>query len=543
VTNRSRTSGATARPSPPAELRKRAQWVGWRTQKRTAKDGTIKLTKVPYQVNGHDGQARAKAKTDDPATWATYNRALAYLQHGFVEGIGYVFTADDQYTGVDLDACIHDGAVEPAAAAIVARLDSYTERSPSGTGLHVIVRANLNGSGRKSTRNTPWGTGEPYEFATFTAGKYFTVTGDRLPDAPDEIHDRQRELDAIRAEIFGAVAADPALPPSPVPKPAASSTDTTPLSERIDALREADVDVDQTWLRTRRPPPPDDSPSGWCLSLANYAVRASWTDPQIEQLLRAYRSKHNDGDKHDGFYALTIAKARTDWTRDRNKAREQEEAQQVEDAIDTMVVEAAEEQPDSTRMLDAFNRLLTGVGPAAAGLLQQGRDAESVRWVLAMTDGTEVDLGSRIDEQGPVRRALQAGPGRGLKRIKPSRWDAAVDALLSVRQLVDTESDDDVTVGWLQGYLDGRLAAAGDEWNDAAYGKQPFERDGFIHVQMEDFHRYVKRGQGEPIKRADLQRRIIRIGFKSAKVNCGPPGGRKNETSRTFWAIAKERIA
>lgn len=52
------------------------------------------------------------------------------------------FTREDPFTGIDLDACLdpNTGEVTPRAAEIVKLLDSYTEISPSGRGLHIIVR-------------------------------------------------------------------------------------------------------------------------------------------------------------------------------------------------------------------------------------------------------------------------------------------------------------------------------------------------------------------------------------------------------------------
>jgi putative DNA primase/helicase len=75
----------------PAELRERPQWVIWRLEVR---DG--KQTKVPYQAG-----ANGRASTTDPGTWATFDQAVATADRA--DGIGYVFAADDPYTGVDLD--------------------------------------------------------------------------------------------------------------------------------------------------------------------------------------------------------------------------------------------------------------------------------------------------------------------------------------------------------------------------------------------------------------------------------------------------------
>lgn len=95
-----------------------------------------------------------RADSTDPATWATYERALEASEQA--DGIGYVFAADDPFVGVDFDDCRDGDKLDSAVAALILHLDSYTERSPSGSGAHVIIRADLNGS-RNRTRRTPRG--------------------------------------------------------------------------------------------------------------------------------------------------------------------------------------------------------------------------------------------------------------------------------------------------------------------------------------------------------------------------------------------------
>ena len=60
-------------------------------------------------------------------------------------GLGFVFTADGSFVGVDLDDCRDPatGTLDEAATNIIARLDSYTEVSPSGTGVHVLLKGEL----------------------------------------------------------------------------------------------------------------------------------------------------------------------------------------------------------------------------------------------------------------------------------------------------------------------------------------------------------------------------------------------------------------
>jgi putative DNA primase/helicase len=181
-----------APPKALAELQRWPHWVIWRDEER---DG--KPTKVPYQAR----YPERRASSTDPATWATHMAAKSALAQGKGDGLGYVFAEDDEYAGVDLDHCVVDGKVAFGARAIVDRLASYTELSPSGTGLHIIVRAGLNG-GRNRTKTTSWGG----DFETYDRGRFFTITGEHLAGTPTTIESRQEELDAIRAELFPAPA-------------------------------------------------------------------------------------------------------------------------------------------------------------------------------------------------------------------------------------------------------------------------------------------------------------------------------------------------
>ncbi|MBC8356397.1 MAG: hypothetical protein H8E66_30835, partial [Planctomycetes bacterium] len=80
----------------PACLCERPQWVAWKYIER---DG--KPTKTP--INPHTGEF---AKSTDASTWGTFDEAMATCGHDATySGVGFVFTADDPYCGVDLDDC------------------------------------------------------------------------------------------------------------------------------------------------------------------------------------------------------------------------------------------------------------------------------------------------------------------------------------------------------------------------------------------------------------------------------------------------------
>jgi putative DNA primase/helicase len=171
----------------PAELARRPQWVAWRL---VSREGEPKPTKVPY-----DARTGRMASTTDPRTWATFEEAAAFCaHHEWASGVGYVLSADDPYVGIDLDGCRdpRSGRLEPWAKAIVKRLTSYTEISPSGTGLRIFVRGELPPHGRRK------GSIEIYSQARF-----LTITGDHYLAAPDTIQDRPAELLEWHREIFG----------------------------------------------------------------------------------------------------------------------------------------------------------------------------------------------------------------------------------------------------------------------------------------------------------------------------------------------------
>jgi len=138
----------------PAEMKCRRQWVGWRLEDR---DG--KQAKVPYSPHG------GRASSTDLMTWGTFEEALAVLDR--FDGIGFVFCSADPYTGVDLDGCRdpETGEIAPWAAEIVSALDSYTELSPSGTGVHIICKAKAPRGGRRG------------RIEMYSRDRFFTVTG------------------------------------------------------------------------------------------------------------------------------------------------------------------------------------------------------------------------------------------------------------------------------------------------------------------------------------------------------------------------------
>jgi primase-polymerase (primpol)-like protein len=148
----------------PEQLTERPQWVCWRLEER---DG--KPTKVPYTP----GTAR-RASSTDLMTWTTFDQALAAYEAGEppYHGVGFVFCSADPFVGIDLDKCRdpESGEVEPWAQNIIDTFaaEGYIEASPSGTGVHIIVK----GVQREGARR---GRVEMYG-----QDRYFSVTGEKI---------------------------------------------------------------------------------------------------------------------------------------------------------------------------------------------------------------------------------------------------------------------------------------------------------------------------------------------------------------------------
>jgi predicted transcriptional regulator len=183
----------------PAELLSHPQFVAWDYEVREGKP-----TKVPR--NPHTGR---KAQSNNPKTWGTLADALACMSERILPGVGFMFSPDDPYTGIDLDKCRdpETGAIANWARSIILQLDSYTEVSPSGTGVKIIVQGTKPGPRCKTTK--------PNTIEMYDAVRFFTLTGHHLDNTPTTIEARQDELSTVYDAIFPAKTIVTRTPASP----------------------------------------------------------------------------------------------------------------------------------------------------------------------------------------------------------------------------------------------------------------------------------------------------------------------------------------
>ena len=154
----------------PPELKERRQWVCWSLVHR---DG--KPTKLP--INAQNG---SMASSTDPSTWCSFYEAVSASTN--YNGIGFVFSSDDGFFGLDLDNGIDSELVEWMA--------TYAEKSQSGRGCHIIGRGKI-----------PGGIGKRQNgYELYDRGRYFVMTGDVIRPFP--IADCQDKLEQFIATVF-----------------------------------------------------------------------------------------------------------------------------------------------------------------------------------------------------------------------------------------------------------------------------------------------------------------------------------------------------
>lgn len=195
-------------PSYPAleELKRRRQWVAWRYEERNGR-----MTKPPVSPITGFGASHSK-----PSTWGTYRQACDYAERKGLPGIGYVLSEDDDLTGADLDK-VRDpttGHLEPWAQAIIELAETYTEISPSGTGLRLIWRGKV----EKTLKS------DPCHVEIYGSLRYLTITGWHLDGTPEDILPAPLTLTALQDRV-AAWKAETA-PPAPEPRAAVTLVPT-----------------------------------------------------------------------------------------------------------------------------------------------------------------------------------------------------------------------------------------------------------------------------------------------------------------------------
>lgn len=156
----------------PEELKILKQWVCWRADK------------SPVNPNNPD----KLGKSNDPETWSDFETAMRTAK---VRNLGIGFMFANGYFGVDIDKCITDGVLSDVASDIIKTMDSYTEYSPSGTGIHIIAKGTIPPNDRRNGH-----------IEMYNSGRYFTMTGNVIDDGHDEVCARSDEAEIVHTKYI-----------------------------------------------------------------------------------------------------------------------------------------------------------------------------------------------------------------------------------------------------------------------------------------------------------------------------------------------------
>lgn len=162
----------------PDLLKESPQWVLWKWEQRGAE-----RKKPPFSPDGK------RASIIDPATWSSYEQVTKAFSHSqnLYNGLGYVLTTG--IVVIDLDHCIKwvsgERRIIKKARQIYDLAGSYSEISPSGSGLHIFLKGQIPQAGKRTKG-----------IEIYQSQRYITITGDKAGEAQN-IREDQRAIDRI----------------------------------------------------------------------------------------------------------------------------------------------------------------------------------------------------------------------------------------------------------------------------------------------------------------------------------------------------------
>jgi putative DNA primase/helicase len=213
----------------PNFLASKKTWVMWKAEQ---VDGEEKLRKTPKQINGQN----ARAGYDN--TYTSYLLAKLTLEDDKIShqynfsGIGIMF--DKTFTGIDVDGCVENGVINEIGQDIIKTLNSYTEYSPSGNGIHIFVKGTINLEHNRNLKT---------HVEMYDAKRYFTVTENHVEGTPTDIIENEDGLVAVYMKYIAKSTVNEAMIVEMEPETKESVLEllrTCPQREKIGRLMSGD---------------------------------------------------------------------------------------------------------------------------------------------------------------------------------------------------------------------------------------------------------------------------------------------------------------
>lgn len=531
------------------ELVQRPQWVCWKAVV-TASTGKVK--KIPIDPN-----LGKEAKVTNPNTWAMFDQAAQVALSTDANGVGFVLTGLEGYTAIDLDKVVDPDTLEIKdwAKEVVKTFDTYTEISPSLTGLHLWIRGRPPGP---RCRNK--------SIEIYTQKRYLVVTGKWLGNydqhahliRSDEIEDRQKDLDDLYEEAFETVPLYGEIPP---PKPGTPTVESDPYGlplptsrqwrfaealacvqrvmqdgrpfiapNKLLAVTANDKRFAAIWRkedpRAQRSCGADQS--AWDMAIANRIYSAdlglSWHD--MLAILITFREQYdNDETKlmRADYWARTIARAS-----DNFKKIQEVKQDKLADEIERVAIEEIVDRFETAKTDDhkraAIRDLCRRIGcpdiMKISRYRQRGENIYTIHFGDEDYDEIEGDV-SILISQIKFRKIIADKTRHYVKPMSQKRWDAVIGILLA--SIEDSEIPPDVTImaqmiELLQGYLAGQNQP--NQFGSDNYLKAgPWWHNGQLIMKLQSFEAYLRRYHRLSLERRELARRLGKLGIFNKPVS------------------------
>jgi putative DNA primase/helicase len=201
----------------PQALREIPEWILWDMEWRNGLWQKIPLTLRPSDAGylKDTGLHFYRAKTNDPSHGWPFERVATHYQTFRHKCAGMGLLLRSGLCGSDLDDSLQDGVIAPWAEDVLVILDTYTEISPSQTGLKSLLLADLSALGARRKAKYREGTVELYDGSK---GRFFAITGHAFGNYPRTVNERQTQVAGLYENIFGRE-------PEPAPHAASSNGD------------------------------------------------------------------------------------------------------------------------------------------------------------------------------------------------------------------------------------------------------------------------------------------------------------------------------
>lgn len=474
------------------ELAEWKQWVMWKS---------IDGKKRPFAPSGIPIGATLKYEK----RWVSYEavqeefeqgRNVPSGEEGGWDGIGFVFTEDDPFVGVDIDKCRdpETGALTQNAQEIIKELNSYTEASPSGTGVHIICRGNHIRVGHNPRGKNP--------VEMYSWGRYFTVNGEHIAGTPSTIEDRHEALAALEKRLYGKSKA--------VEKTEWEGIDfqisrnAKPPKKKLDALLAGNIDFRKTWNHTRDDMA-DKSMSEMDAACARMMIEDRWEPHEVAAGIIQHRSDWCKGDDFEKAMRVDYIGRTWAWA---NAC-----VQEGIDEDEYLIKQTTERSGGD----DALHQVSSRLGIMVTRVIRLGGTPSDY---ILRVDGKEVRIGSAAAMRNWARTAdaIWDVTGKNIKRMKTAKWDQVLGLIgaAAENRAVPGSGRVDEVLEVVEAYMEARDVDTKDILL-AFYERLPFKDDGYVYLHKSNFKEYIDVRTNLKLRPSEVGKILIEGGWEPYK--------------------------